>query len=307
MGSNTSKERKGQMSSITSPRIEDLVDLGGVFPNGLYSTKEQEYDPRIIQSLIKDRRMAPFYKGLEDAPIPVPETILTLPTPPSLSTMTCRPSLISKRSKSTSAIETYKMEREKERERTLYNNAVECPICFLYYPPHINYSRCCGQPICTECFIQIHRPIETPSVPSSCPFCTQENYGITYEPPQWGEKKKNNNISGTRHTTSGVSESPRRVCVNHMSPNVVLTDHIRPKLDTSSVLLRPVPRRSSIGNLRRVLLTRPNRSASSTAADDMFTNRRQETMDLEDWMVMNAIRLSLAEQVDERKNRRRRI
>lgn len=78
-------------------------------------------------------------------------------------------------------------------------------------------------------------------------------------------------------------------------------------MDTSSAPLRPVPRRSSISNLRRVLMTRPNRSASSTAADDMFTNRRQETMDLEDWMVMNAIRLSLAEQVDERKNRRRRI
>lgn len=26
-----------------------------------------------------------------------------------------------------------------------------------YYPPLINTSRCCDQPICTECFVQIKR------------------------------------------------------------------------------------------------------------------------------------------------------
>ena len=29
----------------------------------------------------------------------------------------------------------------------LYKDAIECPICFLYYPPYLNKTRCCDQPI----------------------------------------------------------------------------------------------------------------------------------------------------------------
>jgi hypothetical protein len=55
MGVNASKSlNKGQ----------DLVDLGSVFPNGLYKTAtEQDYDTRALTSLIKARKLAPFYKG----------------------------------------------------------------------------------------------------------------------------------------------------------------------------------------------------------------------------------------------------
>ena len=38
-----------------------------------------------------------------------------------------------------------------------YSDGMECPICFLYYPNPFNYSVCCQQPICTECFVQIRR------------------------------------------------------------------------------------------------------------------------------------------------------
>lgn len=47
------------------------------------------------------------------------------------------------------------------------------------------------------------------------------------------------------------------------------------------------------------MLTRPGRSASSAAATEynqFITNIRDVNMDLEDWMVMEAIRISLAEQ-----------
>ncbi|KAF9632138.1 Protein SIP5 [Lasiodiplodia theobromae] len=43
-------------------------------------------------------------------------------------------------------------------EAFLYKDASECPICFLYYPPYLNMTRCCDQPICSECFVQIKRP-----------------------------------------------------------------------------------------------------------------------------------------------------
>lgn len=92
----------------------------------------------------------------------------------------------------------------------LYKDASECPICFLYYPPYLNRTRCCDQPICSECFVQIKRPdphapehgesdpnapprpegepVESTegqlvSEPSACPFCVQPEFGVTYAPP----------------------------------------------------------------------------------------------------------------------------
>lgn len=94
-------------------------------------------------------------------------------------------------------------------EVNLYKDASECPICFLYYPPYLNRTRCCDQPICSECFVQIKRPDPHPpehgeadsnassqpegeqadtegqlvSEPSACPFCVQPEFGVTYAPP----------------------------------------------------------------------------------------------------------------------------
>lgn len=95
----------------------------------------------------------------------------------------------------------------------LYKDAIECPICFLYYPPYLNRTRCCDQPICSECFVQIKRPDPHPpeheqpdanapapaegeqqqaaestdgqlvSEPSACPFCVQPEFGVTYAQP----------------------------------------------------------------------------------------------------------------------------
>lgn len=91
----------------------------------------------------------------------------------------------------------------------LYKDASECPICFLSYPPYLNHTRCCDQPICSECFVQIKRadphlpehhpdgeardpnagldPEDPPemliSEPSACPYCQQPEFGVTYDPP----------------------------------------------------------------------------------------------------------------------------
>ncbi|KAL4888102.1 protein sip5 [Aspergillus ambiguus] len=96
-------------------------------------------------------------------------------------------------------------------EAYLYKEAAECPICFLYYPPYLNRTRCCDQPICSECFVQIKRPDPHPPEhgdadpnapaesgegespenqegqlvmePAACPFCVQPEFGVTYAPP----------------------------------------------------------------------------------------------------------------------------
>ena len=94
-------------------------------------------------------------------------------------------------------------------EAHLYKDATECPICFLYYPPYLNKTRCCDQEMCSECFVQIKRPDPHPpehvdpslpppapaeiegregelvSEPATCPFCKVPQFGITYEPPSF--------------------------------------------------------------------------------------------------------------------------
>lgn len=95
-------------------------------------------------------------------------------------------------------------------EAYLYKDASECPICFLYYPPYLNTTRCCEQAICSECFVQIKRPDPHPpeheqpdpnappmsaedqeaqeqgllvSEVATCPYCKTPEFGITYTPP----------------------------------------------------------------------------------------------------------------------------
>lgn len=104
-------------------------------------------------------------------------------------------------------------------ELFLYRDPIECPICFLYYPKFLNLTRCCAQPICTECFVQIKRPDPHPphddpeegsstpgsgstntqpgsaaqsgvpgepllvSEPACCPYCMLPDFGVTYTGP----------------------------------------------------------------------------------------------------------------------------
>ena len=131
-----------------------------------------------------------------------------------------------------------RIERMRLREKMLYNDSIECPICFLvsylfitlnrdmeekkkeekltclsfyfqlfffsiqYYPSNINYSRCCDQPLCTECFVQIKRPPESQTTPATCPFCMQDNFGIIYKPPSWSESLRVNKLLQKRKQTT---------------------------------------------------------------------------------------------------------
>ncbi|KAF2712777.1 hypothetical protein K504DRAFT_464840 [Pleomassaria siparia CBS 279.74] len=149
-------------------------------------------------------------------------------------------------------------------EAFLYKNASECPICFLYYPPYLNKTRCCDQPICSECFVQIKRPDPHPpehhdpsnstappepqedgalvSEPASCPFCVQPEFGVTYEPPPFrrGLSYANQShslahaqsaMSSTSSLNSQGPNSPgrRRATLLAVDDNTVITtDRVRP-------------------------------------------------------------------------------
>ncbi|CCC09749.1 hypothetical protein SMACR_03305 [Sordaria macrospora] len=151
----------------------------------------------------------------------------------------------------------------------LYKNATECPICFLTYPPYLNHTRCCDQPICSECFVQIKRPDphfpeghnendpnNNPeesagllvSEPACCPYCTQPDFGVTYEPPPFrrgltygisplalgstsaamsSESSVNSGSLSPGVTLPGGRRRNQSISAN--APNVVLTDRVRPE------------------------------------------------------------------------------
>ena len=150
-------------------------------------------------------------------------------------------------------------------EAFLYKNAAECPICFLYYPPYLNKTRCCDQPICSECFVQIKRPdphppehhgeesapstepqeeIQLVSEPAACPFCVQPEFGVTYEPPPFrrgliyahqGQPSLHSATSAMSSTTSvnssGVASPSGRRRATSLAVNdktVITTDMVRP-------------------------------------------------------------------------------
>ncbi|XP_014557036.1 hypothetical protein COCVIDRAFT_15668 [Bipolaris victoriae FI3] len=268
-------------------------------------------------------------------------------------------------------------------EAFLYKNASECPICFMYYPPHLNRTRCCDQPICSECFVQIKRPdphppehhgepgaegsppaepeeeIQLVSEPAACPYCTQTEFGVTYEPPPFrrglvysgqgsthlGSATSAMSSTTSLHSPTSAGSGRRRatsLAVNDKT--VVTTDMVRPdwakKLaDAKSHALRRAAAatalhnaaymmgnlqqgesRFGIGRRRRLFTTdsggssgngTPRREGESSSgqqgsSSDLFPNRLSSRRgnrleDLEDLMMMEAIRLSLAAEEERKK------
>ena len=135
----------------------------------------------------------------------------------------------------------------------LYKDATECPICFMYYPPYLNRTRCCDQPICSECFVQIKRPDPHPpehgepnasndctdasteqqepqephqdymlvSEPATCPFCKTPEFGITYYPPPFrrGLAYANAHNSHGHPLASAMSAMSSSSSLNSQGPN----------------------------------------------------------------------------------------
>ncbi|CAG8707761.1 9396_t:CDS:2, partial [Funneliformis caledonium] len=271
-------------NSIGKDKGEETVDGGQLTPHGVYKGT-QDWDYRSVRKLIIERKLAPFYKGLPDYDEGWNDVTLTTHNLPKNGevnqTVAFSNESISqgsgetKRSATLNTVGTTKgkeVPTSKSLEAQLYKGAVECPICFLYYPRNINYSRCCDQPICTECFVQIKRPesgtLSANNSPAVCPFCVQPNFGICYKPPSFiagigsesssSTSSNTNNLIPTPSSTTSLDGRARRKSVSHKNPDVVTTDQIRP--DWATRVLQPPrqppsTRRSSTttsGNSRRI-------------------------------------------------------
>lgn len=184
------------------PHLADdvKVDEGGLVPNGVY-TGPQDYDQHFVRQSIVDRRLAPFCKGSDD---------------------------------------------EDEYADRKFNS--ECPICFLYYPSPLNFSRCCHQPICSECFVQMKRADPTStnppsSQPRSCPFCVEPEFGVTYTPPEVLEHDRRSSGSDSPNDATdaanfaemaigtggaGVSGAGKKKILAADDPSVITVDQVRP-------------------------------------------------------------------------------
>ncbi|KAH6645138.1 hypothetical protein BKA67DRAFT_527424 [Truncatella angustata] len=173
----------------------------------------------------------------------------------------------------------------------LYKDGIECPICVMYYPRYLNKTRCCDQYICSECFVQIKRPDphlpehhpdgqngeESRSQPipeeqpnelimeaACCPYCTQTEFGVTYEPPPFrrgltheyqpqglgrhgtamsSSSSLGSNLSPTSATTPAAGNRRRAQSLSANDPSVISTDRIRPDWTTKLSAARQHQRR----------------------------------------------------------------
>eukprot|EP00158_Paraphelidium_tribonemae_P008867 Partr_v1_DN28711_c3_g1_i3_m61926 putative May negatively regulate the SNF1 kinase (By similarity) len=187
-----------RVGEITRPKVEEHL----------------KYDMKIIHSLIMSRKLAPFYRGLNDmsevehmitptrSPTELKQNDVGLDPPlADSSDHTKHPTFIRSLSMSTKSLakrisrnnSTTDISKQESATKLpvsasedalsrlhaeIYKEPVECPICFLLYPRNINYTRCCDHAICTECFIQIKRGADFS--PACCPYCVESNFGVYY-------------------------------------------------------------------------------------------------------------------------------
>ncbi|KAF9466318.1 hypothetical protein BDZ94DRAFT_1251654 [Collybia nuda] len=267
MGNSTSSSGRGHH--------DETVDHGHLTPQGVY-TGPRDWNQAIVSQLICARRLAPFYRPLEeydeswdDDQILAARKELPMPDSESQETMTRIEATASSHSsiRSSHSKRQGTLKEPSKSEAAVYRGAVECPICFLYYPPNINHSRCCDQAICTECFVQIKRiePTTTHLVsePAACPYCVQDNFGIVYSPPPWragigcdtGSLMWSDTTKGSQQSIDTTSPYPthkrRQKSFGADSPEVVTTDQIRPDWEAKLAAVRAaVTRRAN----RRIIM-----------------------------------------------------
>lgn len=136
----------GNSTSTGRGHQQDTVDLGFLIPQGVY-TGPRDWNQTVVTQLICERKLAPFYRPLEDydeswdddqilAARREPQD--TDPSQPESSS--ARPdSISSSASKTHHKRPSNAKEPTRQPEVAVYRGAVECPICFLVCPIiHIN-------------------------------------------------------------------------------------------------------------------------------------------------------------------------
>ncbi|KAI7819491.1 hypothetical protein BC939DRAFT_459943 [Gamsiella multidivaricata] len=133
------------MGNTTTKEKADHIDGGALLPHGVYSGP-QDYDFRIVQRLILQRKLAPFYKGLDDwddsEDAQEEKEKQQQQQLNRASNTTTTPILNTNTATATTTAGTaphhhphhhqqHRMSEAEREMRRLYQGAIECPICFL--------------------------------------------------------------------------------------------------------------------------------------------------------------------------------
>ena len=108
-------------------------------------------------------------------------------------------------------------------EAILYRDVTECPICFLYYPPYLNRTRCCDQPICSECFVQIKRPNPHPPEHSEHGEHLPATPGQASMPTPTSDSRRGGGGNGDDHGGENVLISEPATCPFCVQPDFGVT------------------------------------------------------------------------------------
>lgn len=355
-GSQSSTARTSQEEQIRQ------IDGGSLsLEDGVY-TAPQDWKKGVVRALQLARKLAPYYKGLDDYDVSwsneqlLAELRNSLPASAynqALLTSVSDPSGYSNPNSTTNSgrgspsrpssyiennslgaspskprrpravtVDSSSNVQQAQRPRvpfavTLYQNAVECPICFLYYPSNIATTRCCRQPICTECFVQIRRPNPHPPVVHAddpnpppehpetlimespvCPYCNLPDFGVIYEAP---------NLTSPRQPYAPFPPNQRDIPPT--DTRVILTDMIRP--DWIAKLQRAkdrAARRAANAAMITAHLQRQERRAQEARArggggsSSGGRSRRRDYEAIEEAQLAEAIRLSMLEDEQRRTN-----
>jgi hypothetical protein len=133
----------GNSASSSSYRThhEDTVDFGYLTPQGVYSGSSKDWKEDVVAQLIIDRKMAPFYRPLEDYDISWDDDQILAarkdPPAPADQDGTGSRSDAPPPTKSTHhKRQSVSKELPRNVEAAIYRDAAECPICFLVsHPP----------------------------------------------------------------------------------------------------------------------------------------------------------------------------
>lgn len=133
----------GNSASSSRSHHDETVDYGFLVPQGVY-TGPRDWDQRVVTQLIIERRLAPFYRPLEDydqswddEQILAARKVLTdpdaAPPEPGARTDTANAQVPASRPGSINSPRRPGSLKEPNRipEAMVYRDAVECPICFL--------------------------------------------------------------------------------------------------------------------------------------------------------------------------------
>jgi hypothetical protein len=122
---------------------EETVDCGHLTPQGIY-TGPRDYNQQIVTQLICERKLAPFYRPLEEyddtwdddqilaARKELPESDSNHPESSAITRTDSNNTTTHKHGKKPGVIK----ETTRSAEAGLYRGAVECPICFLVRLTH---------------------------------------------------------------------------------------------------------------------------------------------------------------------------